>query len=127
MKTWTTLLACAVVLAFATGLCAQDEKPKREAPRMLTASGKVVSLDKAAKTLTVSVTPKDGGEAKETVFAITDKTTVILPGDTRGTLDDVKTDARVLVVYRAGEGKAKDTALSIRIMGEGAGGGKKTE
>jgi hypothetical protein len=128
VKTWTTLPACVVVLAFATGLCAQDEKPKREAPRMLTASGKVVSLDQEAKTLTVSVTPRGGGEATETVFAITDDTKVILPGDTRegkpGTLNDVKTDARVLVIYKAGEGEAKPTALSIRVMGERAGGGK---
>ncbi len=131
MRTWTTLLACVAVLAFATGLCAQDEKPKPTTPRLPMAFGKVVSLDKEAKLLTVSVTPRGGGEATETVFALTGETKVILPGDTRegkpGTLDDVKKDARVLVIYKAAEGDAKATALSIRVMGERPAGGKKTE
>jgi hypothetical protein len=122
VKTWTTLLACVAVLAFATGLCAQDEKPKHDTARVPMAVGKVVSLDKEAKLLTVSVTPRGGGEATEAVFAITDATKVILPGDTRegkpGTLDDVKKDARVLVIYKAAEGDAKPAALSIRVMGE---------
>lgn len=128
MRTWTTLLACVAVLAFATGLWAQDEKPKHDTVRVPMAFGKVVSLDKEAKLLTVSVTPKGGGEATETVFAITGDTKVILPGDTRegkpGTLDDVKKDARVMVIYKAGEGDAKSTALSIRVMAERPAAGK---
>jgi len=117
MKTLTTL-AMTVVFAVVTA-CAWAQHDEPRVSKLSTAWGKVVSLDKEAKTLTALVSTKRGEEPKETVFALTDETKVILAGEGRetkaGTLDDVKADARVVIVYKAGEGDAKPTALSIRV------------
>ncbi len=126
-----TVVAAVAVLALAAGLYAQEEKPKADAPRMPMAWGTVVSLDKDAKTLTAKVSTKRGEEPKEMVFAITDETKVLLAGAARGetkpgTLDDVKPEKRVAVIYKAVT-DAKPVALSIRIMGERTGGVRKTE
>ena len=119
MKTLMALVTGALVLGLVAGAYAQGGTTKDV--RMSMAWGKVVSLDKEAKTLTVSVA-KRGEEAKETVFAITDETKVLTAGASKpGTLDDVKPGLQVVVMYKPVEGEAKPIALSIRVTPEGAG------
>ena len=119
MRTSMMILGCALAITLATGLSAQDTKT---ALRMPVAWGTVVSLDKEAKTLTINGRLKRDEEAKDMVFAVTDDTKVVVAGEGRetkaGTLDDVKAEKRVSVVYREAAGDAKPVALSIRIMAD---------
>ena len=122
MKTWTLMLGCVAAVMLAAGLCAQEARPPHIAVRIPMAWGKVVSLDKEAKTLTIDGRVKREEESKNMVFSITDETKVLLAGDGHetkaGTLDDVKPDKRVSVVYKEAVGDAKPVALSIRIMAD---------
>jgi hypothetical protein len=120
VRTRMSLIAGVAVLALAAGLFAQ-EAPKR----WPMAWGKVVSLDKEAKTLTIEGHMKRGDEAQTLVFTLTDTTKVMVTGgegaaSRAGTLDDVKTDARVSIMYKAAEGDANPVALSIVITAASA-------
>ncbi len=114
MKTWTTLAACGAALAFAMGLHAQQEDPRNWPIEV----GRVVSLDKEAKTLTVMSRSTNGRDAGEMVLAFTDKTTVFrVEGDQvkPGTLDEVRKGAQVQVLYKPGKPSVRPLSISIVI------------
>jgi hypothetical protein len=114
MRTRTTLAACGVALAFAMGLYAQEDDPRT----WPIAVGRVVSLNKEAKTLTVMTRSTNGRDAGEFVLAFTDKTTVFRVEGNEvkpSTLDEVRKDAHVQVLYKPGRPSVKPLAASIVI------------
>jgi Cu/Ag efflux protein CusF len=127
------LCAVTVVCFAASALYAQTEKPKGDKARTPSAFGKVLKLDKTAKTLTIEERQGRGQDAttKDVTFAYTDETKVVLSAG-RGvepkpaTIDDLKVDVRVFIMYKAAEGEGKNpVAVNISIRPEGAGKGGK--
>jgi hypothetical protein len=109
-----TGLLCTVVTGVALPVAAQDkvekkgkteDKAKGEAKKRdtLPAGGKIKSVDKANKTLTVG----------DRVFAITSETRLTKDGKP-ATLEDAKDGEEVGISYRKGE-DGKLTAMSVRI------------